>query len=57
MSQIVELDFAMDQLASGNFVLGQYHFNMAAFAGIKRMLYANVAQARAQLSGASFVPR
>jgi type IV secretion system protein VirB4 len=55
VSQIVELDFAMDQLASGNFVLGQYHFNMAIFAGSQDELYSNVAQARAQLSGASFV--
>jgi type IV secretion system protein VirB4 len=55
VSQIVELDFAMDQLASGNFVLGQYHFNMAIFAADQEDLYNNVAQARAQLSGASFV--
>ncbi|MFV0679067.1 VirB4 family type IV secretion/conjugal transfer ATPase [Ottowia sp.] len=55
VSQIVELDFAMDQLASGNFVLGQYHFNMAIYAANQEDLYLNVAQARAQLSGASFV--
>ena len=55
VSQIVELDFAMDQLASGNFVLGQYHFNMAIFAASQDELYSHVAQARAQLSGASFV--
>ncbi|GLS15932.1 MULTISPECIES: VirB4 family type IV secretion/conjugal transfer ATPase [Hydrogenophaga] len=55
VSQIVELDFAMDQLASGNFVLGQYHFNMAIYAANQDDLYLNVAQARAQLSGASFV--
>lgn len=55
VSQIVELDYAMDQLASGNFVLGQYHFNMAIFAANQEDLYSNVAQARAQLSGASFV--
>ncbi|MEZ5701901.1 MAG: hypothetical protein R3E42_07960 [Burkholderiaceae bacterium] len=50
VSQIVELDFAMDQLASGNFVLGQYHFNMAVFASDQEELYNNIAQARAQLS-------
>lgn len=55
VSQIVELDYAMDQLASGNFVLGQYHFNMAIYAANQDDLYLNVAQARAQLSGASFV--
>lgn len=55
VSQIVELDFAMDQLASGNFVLGEYHFNMAIYAATQEDLYLNVAQARAQLSGASFV--
>ncbi len=55
VSQIVELDHAMDQLASGNFVLGQYHFNLAIFAPTQDDLYLYVAQARAQLSGASFV--
>ncbi len=55
VSQIVELDYAMDQLASGNFVLGQYHFNMVIFAASQEELYTSVAQARAQLSGASFV--
>ncbi len=55
VSQIIELDQAMDQLASGNFVLGQYHFNMAVFARDQEELYQNVATARAQLSGAGFV--
>jgi type IV secretion system protein VirB4 len=55
VSQIVELDYAMDQLASGNFVLGQYHFNMCIFAIGQEELYQNIAQARAQLSGAGFV--
>ncbi len=32
VSQIAELDHAMDQLASGNFVLGEYHFTMAVYA-------------------------
>ena len=32
MSQIIELDHAMDQLASGNFVLGEYHFTMSLYA-------------------------
>jgi type IV secretory pathway VirB4 component len=31
-SQIAELDHAMDQLASGNFVLGEYHFTIAVYA-------------------------
>ncbi|WP_164135150.1 hypothetical protein, partial [Serratia marcescens] len=31
VSQIVELDQAMDQLSSGNFVLGEYHFIMAVY--------------------------
>ena len=31
-TQIAELDHAMDQLASGNFVLGGYHFSLAIYA-------------------------
>jgi type IV secretion system protein VirB4 len=31
-SQIAEMDHAMDQLASGNFVLGEYHFTIAVYA-------------------------
>ena len=55
VSQIVELDHAMDQLASGNFVLGEYHFTMALYAESQDKLSQQVASARAELSNAGFV--
>jgi len=55
VSQIIELDHAMDQLASGNFVLGEYHFTMALYAEDQQRLSAHVANARAELSNAGFV--
>jgi type IV secretion system protein VirB4 len=55
VSQIVELDHAMDQLASGNFVLGEYHFTMALYAASQEALSHNIATARAELSNAGFV--
>ncbi|ALN58163.1 MULTISPECIES: VirB4 family type IV secretion/conjugal transfer ATPase [Lysobacter] len=55
VSQIVELDYAMDQLASGNFVLGEYHFTFAIYAESQEKLAAQVAAARAELSNAGFV--
>lgn len=55
VSQIVELDQAMDQLASGNFVLGEYHFSLAVHAKSQEDLSRNIAEARAELSNAGFV--
>jgi type IV secretion system protein VirB4 len=55
VSQIVELDQAMDQLASGNFVLGEYHFTLTLYAESQEKLSQNVAMARAELSNAGFV--
>lgn len=55
VSQIVELDHAMDQLASGNFVLGEYHFTMALYAASQEQLSRHIATARAELSNAGFV--
>lgn len=55
VSQIVELDQAMDQLASGNFVLGEYHFTMSLYADSQERLSHHVATARAELSNAGFV--
>lgn len=55
VSQIIELDQAMDQLASGNFVLGEYHFIFALYADSQEKLAQNVASARAELSNAGFV--
>ncbi|MEG3789132.1 VirB4 family type IV secretion/conjugal transfer ATPase [Lysobacter sp. CCNWLW3] len=55
VSQIVELDMAMDQLASGNFVLGEYHFTICLYAESQEKLANNIAMARAELSNAGFV--
>jgi type IV secretion system protein VirB4 len=55
VSQIVELDQAMDQLASGNFVLGTYHFTMTVYAPDQPTLAQHIATARAELSNAGFV--
>ncbi|MBJ6981127.1 VirB4 family type IV secretion/conjugal transfer ATPase [Luteimonas sp. MC1572] len=55
VSQIAELDHAMDQLASGNFVLGEFHFSLALHAASQEALSHNIAAARAELSNAGFV--
>lgn len=55
VSQIVELDYAMDQLASGNFVLGEYHFIIAVYADSQEKLQQQLATTRAELSNAGFV--
>lgn len=54
-TQIAELDHAMDQLASGNFVLGEYHFSMAIYASSQEALSQQIATTRAELSNAGFV--
>lgn len=54
-SQIAELDHAMDQLASGNFVLGEYHFTIAVYAPSQEALSQQIAATRAELSNAGFV--
>ncbi len=55
VSQIAELDHAMDEIASGNFVLGEYHFLIAIYAGDQQALAHQVAATRAELSNAGFV--
>ncbi|WP_049623068.1 VirB4 family type IV secretion/conjugal transfer ATPase [Frateuria defendens] len=55
VSQIAEMDQAMDQLASGNFVLGEYHFSMTLYAPSQEVLSQQIAAARAELSNAGFV--
>lgn len=55
VSQIAELDHAMDEIASGNFVLGEYHFIMALYAADQQALARQIATARAELSNAGFV--
>jgi type IV secretion system protein VirB4 len=55
VSQIIELDQAMDHLASGNFVLGEYHFTMTIYAASQELLSQQIATTRAELSNAGFV--
>lgn len=55
VSQIIELDHAMDELASGNFVLGEYHFIIAIYASSQEQLGRQLASTRAELSNAGFV--
>jgi type IV secretion system protein VirB4 len=55
VSQIAELDMAMDQVASGNFVLGEYHFLIAVYADSQDKLGQQIASTRAELSNAGFV--
>lgn len=55
VSQIIEMDHAMDQLASGNFVLGEYHFTIAIYAPSQEALSQQIASTRAELSNAGFV--
>ena len=55
VSQIIELDQAMDHLASGNFVLGEYHFIIAIYANSQEKLAQQLATTRAELSNAGFV--
>jgi type IV secretion system protein VirB4 len=54
-SQIAEMDHAMDQLASGNFVLGEYHFTITVYAPDQGTLSQQIAATRAELSNAGFV--
>jgi type IV secretion system protein VirB4 len=55
VSQIIEMDHAMDQLASGNFVLGEYHFTIAIYGASQEALSQQIAATRAELSNAGFV--
>ncbi|MCC4618120.1 VirB4 family type IV secretion/conjugal transfer ATPase [Xanthomonas campestris pv. asclepiadis] len=54
-SQIRDLDLAMDDVASGNFVLGEYHFTVAVYADSQEKLARQIATTRAELSNAGFV--
>ncbi|MDH4908523.1 VirB4 family type IV secretion/conjugal transfer ATPase [Xanthomonas axonopodis pv. ricini] len=54
-SQIRDLDKAMDDVASGNFVLGEYHFTIAIYADSQEKLARQIATTRAELSNAGFV--
>jgi type IV secretion system protein VirB4 len=55
VSQLIELDEAMDGLSSGNFVFGEYHFALTLYAPSLEQLDQNVSEARAVLSNAGFV--
>ncbi len=54
-TQIRDLDVAMDDVASGNFVLGEYHFTLAVYADSQEKLARQIATTRAELSNAGFV--
>lgn len=55
VSQIAELDVAMDQLTSGNFVLGEYHFTLALYGNTQEEVQKQIAMTRAELSNSGFV--
>jgi type IV secretion system protein VirB4 len=55
VSQINELDEALDGVSSGNFVLGEYHFSLCLYADSIEQLDKNVSEARAVLSNSGFV--
>ena len=55
VTQIAELNVAMDHLASGQFVLGSYHFTIAVYASSQEQLSQQIATTRAELSNGGFV--
>ena len=55
VSQIEELDVALDGLSSGNFLLGEYHFSIAVFADSIDTLNEDLPKIRVELSQAGFV--
>jgi type IV secretion system protein VirB4 len=55
VSQIEELDIALDGLSSGNFLLGDYHFSVAVFGDSLDTLNEDLPKVRVELSQAGFV--
>ena len=55
VSQVRDLDAAMDGLASGRFVLGEYHATIALYGSKLLDLDSSVSQIRAVLSNSAFV--
>jgi type IV secretion system protein VirB4 len=55
ISQIEDLDKAMDGLSSGNFIFGEYHFSLAIYGATLKALDDNLAEIRSVLSSAGFV--
>ena len=55
VSQIEDLDQALDGLSSGNFLLGEYHFSIAVFGDSIATLNDDLPKIRVELSQAGFV--
>jgi type IV secretion system protein VirB4 len=55
VSQIEDLDLALDGLSSGNFLLGDYHFSVAVFGDTIDKLNDDLPKVRVELSQAGFV--
>ena len=55
VSQIEDLDKALDGLSSGNFLLGDYHFSVAVFGDSIEALNEDLPKVRVELSQAGFV--
>jgi len=55
VSQVEEIDDALDDLASGRIVYGEHHLSLAVFAENLRQLRANLAAARAEMADCSIV--
>lgn len=55
VSQIRELDEAMDQLSSGHFVMGEYHLSLAVGARSRKELSEDTAAAYAALTNEGFI--
>lgn len=55
MSQIVELNVAMDGVASNSFIFGEYHLTLAVYANQSDRLNEIASDVRAQLASAGFI--
>jgi type IV secretion system protein VirB4 len=55
VSQVEEIDDALDDLASGRIVYGEHHLSLTVFAENSRQLRANLTAARAEMADCSMV--
>lgn len=55
VSQVEEIDDALDDLASGRIVYGEHHLSLTVFADNPRQLRANLTAARAEMADCSMV--
>lgn len=55
VSQVEEIDDALDDLASGRIVYGEHHLSLTVFAADPRSLRANLTAARAEMADCSMV--